>query len=65
MEQVINRSRHTGRFLRFAGLVAGLAAVGAVRLARPAVTTVLPAVRPLDQGAPPAFPGRLLLSWHR
>jgi hypothetical protein len=43
----------------------GLAAIRAVSLARPAVTTVLPAVRPLDQGAPPVFPGHTPLLWHR
>jgi hypothetical protein len=65
-EQVINRSCHTGRILRLAGLVAGRAAVRAVRLGRPAVTTVLPAVRPLDQGAPPASPSppAVSCSWH-
>jgi hypothetical protein len=64
-EQVMNRSRSTGRILRLAGVLAGLAAVRAVSLARATATTVLPVLLPLDQGAPPVFPGRIPLSWYR
>ena len=64
-EQVMNRSRSTSRILRLAGVLAGLAAVRAVSLARATATTVLPVLLPLDQGAPPVFPGRILLSWYR
>jgi hypothetical protein len=61
----MNRSRPTGRILRITGILAGLAAVRAVSLARTTVTTVLPVLLPLDQGAPPVFPGRIPLSWYR
>lgn len=64
----MNRSRHTGRILRLAGILAGLAAVRAGSLARATVTTVLPVLPvllPLDHGAPPVFPGRIPLSRYR
>jgi hypothetical protein len=61
----MNDSRPTGRILRLTGLLAGLAAVRAVSLARAAVTTTLPVLLPLDQGAPPIFPGGIPLSWYR
>jgi len=61
----MNRSRPTSRILRLAGIVAGLAAVRAASLARATVTTVLPVLLPLDQGAPPVLPGRIPLSWYR
>ena len=61
----MNHSCHTGRILRLTGILTGLAAVRAVSLARATVTTVLPVLLPLDQGAPPVFPGRIPLSWYR
>jgi hypothetical protein len=61
----MNDSRPTGRILRLTGLLAGLAAVRAVSLARAAVTTTLPVLLPLDQGAPPILPGGIPLSWYR
>ena len=64
-EQVMNRSRSTSRILRLAGVLAGLAAVRAASLARATVTTVVPVLLPLDQGAPPVLPGRIPLSWYR
>lgn len=61
----MNRSRHTGPIRRLAGILTGLAAVRAVSLARTTVTTVLPVLLPLDQGAPPVLPGRIPLSRYR
>ncbi len=61
----MNRSRYTGRILRLAGIRAGLTAVRAASLARATVTTILPVLLPLDQGAPPVLPGRIPLSWYR
>lgn len=61
----MNRSRPTSRILRLAGVLAGLAAVRTVSLARATATTVLPVLLPLDQGEPPVFPGRIPLSWYR
>jgi len=61
----MNRSRPTNRILRLTGIVAQLAAIRAASLARATVTTVLPILLPLDQGASPALPGRIPLSWYR
>jgi hypothetical protein len=61
----MNPSCHTGRILRLASILTGLAAVRAVSLARAAVTTTLPVLLPLDQGAPPILPGRIPLPWYR
>ena len=61
----MNRSRYTGRILRLAGIRTGLTAVRAASLARATVTTILPVLLPLDQGAPPVLPGRIPLSWYR
>jgi hypothetical protein len=61
----MNHSRHTGRILRLTGILAGLAAIRAVSLARATVTTVLPVLLPLDHGASPFLPGRIPLSWYR
>jgi hypothetical protein len=58
-------SPHAGRILRLASILTGLAAVRAVSLARAAVTTTLPVLLPLDQGAPPVLPGRIPLSKYR
>ena len=60
----MNPNSHTGRILRLASILTGLAAVRAVSLARATVTTVLPVLLPLDQGAPPILPGPSPLSWH-
>jgi len=61
----MNHSRPASRILRLAGIVAGVAAVRAAGLTRATVTTVLPVLLPLDQGAPPVLPGRIPLSWYR
>jgi hypothetical protein len=61
----MNHSHHTGRILRLAGIWAGPAAARAASLARTVVTTVPPVLLPLDQGAPPVLPVRILLSWYR
>jgi len=53
----MNPSRHTGRILRLSGILAGLAAVRAASLARATVTTLLPVLLPLDQGARDAILG--------
>ena len=61
----MNRSHPTNRILRLTGILAGLAAVRAVSLARATVTTTLPVLLPLDHGTPPFLPGRIPLSWYR
>ena len=55
----MNHSRYTGRILRLTGILAALAVARAVGLAHATVTE--PVLRPLDQGAPPALPGRIRL----
>jgi len=54
----MNRSLRTGRILRLAGILAGLAVACAVSLARATVTT--PVLLPFDQGAPWVLPGRFI-----
>jgi hypothetical protein len=55
----MNRSRFTDRSLRLTHIMAALAAARAAGLAR--ATATQPVLRPLDQGAPPALPGRIRL----
>lgn len=56
----MNCSRYASHILRLAGILAWLAAVRAIGLARAAVTD--PVLLPLDQGAPPVLPGCIRLS---
>jgi hypothetical protein len=56
----MNRSRHASRILRLADILAGLAAVRAIGLARATVTD--PGLLPLDQGAPRVLPVPIRLS---